>query len=133
MSKPILEIELKFQLTDQRKKNIPALFDSGSFYTIIRSDCLPSIKAMSPYKSPKVLGTARKGTKIKIVGETALIITIGKKMINSHALVSPNLSREMIIGAETMQSWDINIKNRYGKTQVLIGHDMRDPDIVEVA
>ncbi|MDI6640770.1 MAG: hypothetical protein QME68_00455, partial [Elusimicrobiota bacterium] len=90
-------------------------------------------KAVLLYKQPRKLGTAGKRTRVKIIGGTELIVGIGKKMIITHALVSPDLSREMIIGAETMQTWDISIKNHKGKTEVVVKHDMREPDIIEVA
>lgn len=131
MSKPILQVTVT--TVDEKHKKIPALFDSGSLYTVIRSDCLPSQKAALLYKKPKKFGTAHKKAKVTIVGETALIITIGRKMINTHALVSLDLSREMVIGAETMQVWNITIRNRKGRTKVIVGHDMREPDMREIA
>ena len=52
--------------------------------------------------------------------------------ISDIALVSPDLSQEMIVGAGTMQKWDISIINRNGHTEVTVGRDMHDPDIIEV-
>lgn len=130
MSKPIVNVTIIS--TDEKKKDVPALFDSGSFYTIVRQDCLPSPKAVLYYKKPRSFGTAKKLAKVEILGETSFVIVIGKKMVNTHALISSDLSREMIIGAETMQSWDISIKNKNGHTQISVGHDMRDPEITEV-
>lgn len=132
MSKPILDVIIK--TIDKKKKKITALFDAGSFYTIVRADSLPSSsRAVFYYKKSEKLGTAQKQGKVTIIGETSLIITIGEKMIKTHALISKDLSREMIIGTETMQVWDITIKNHRGKPQIIVGHDMRDPDITEVA
>jgi hypothetical protein len=53
-------------------------------------------------------------------------------MIEDAALVSSNMSSDMLIVAKTMQAWDITIKNENGKTEIVIGHDMRDPEITEV-
>jgi len=57
---------------------------------------------------------------------------IGDRLIESQALVSPDLSQEMIIGAGTMQEWDITIRNQNGHTEVVVGKDLRDPDVQEV-
>ncbi len=130
MSKPLQTVTLTS--TDQRQRRVPALFDSGSFYTIVREDCLPSSKAVLRYKVPRQLGTASKGGKVTVVGVTFLVIGIGKKKINESALVAKGLSREMIIGAGAMQAWDITLHNRNGSTRVHVGHDMRDPEITEV-
>ncbi|MBI2059133.1 MAG: hypothetical protein HYT87_05115 [Nitrospirae bacterium] len=61
-----------------------------------------------------------------------LVMTIGEKMIQDDALVSPDLGQDMLVGAGTMQKWDIIIRNRNGKTKVIVGRDMRDPEITEV-
>jgi len=52
--------------------------------------------------------------------------------INDIVLISPGLSQEMLVGAGTMQKWDISILNRDGKSALSVGRDMRDPQITEV-
>lgn len=91
------------------------------------------MKTVVPHPLIKSLGTASKKGGVRISGVTVLVMGIGEKRINDLVLVSPDLKREMVIGADTMQGWDITIKNRNGKTRVHVGHDMRDPDIIEVA
>ena len=131
MSKPICEVTVT--ASDGKKKRVPALVDSGSFFTIIRTDCLPSAKAVLPLKRSYRLGTAARKGSVKITARTVFVVEIAGKRIQTSALVSPNLKREMIIGAETMQGWDISVRNRNGSTRVVVGRDMRDPDVVEVA
>ncbi|MBI2060853.1 MAG: hypothetical protein HYT87_13885 [Nitrospirae bacterium] len=131
MGKPIREVVIS--TPDRKKRSVPALFDSGAFHTILRSDCLPSPEALIRYRPARKLGTARKGARVTILGTTYLVIQIGDKMIETSALVSPDLSREMVIGAEAMQAWDISIRNSNGKRSIFVRHDMRDPDITEVA
>ena len=53
-------------------------------------------------------------------------------MIEAGVLISPELGSDMLIGAQTMQSWDISIINTKGKTKINVKHDMRDPEINEV-
>lgn len=130
MSKPILDIEIK--TLDDKAATVKAVFDSGSFYTILREDRVPSSASIVRGKSPRMLRAAAKGSQLAAIGEVSLVLTIGNRQIDDVALVSPDLSQEMIVGAGTMQKWDISIVNRNGHTEVTVGRDMHDPDITEV-
>lgn len=131
MSKPIHEITIE---TMEKKTNqVNTLFDTGSFYTIVREDILPETKFVHWYSSPEEFKTAAKGGKLHIKGKTGLIIEYNNRRISEgDILISSDLNREMIIGAKTMQAWDITIHNKNGKTFVNFGKDMRDPEITEV-
>lgn len=118
--------------TDDQVVQTTALFDTGSFYTIIREDILPSGTPVLRYREDKVFGTAGKEGQVRIQSVTELIVSIGNKMISTRAYISPDLRREFLIGAETMQAWDISVHTTNGKTEVRVGHDMRDPEITEV-
>lgn len=130
MSKPIKEITII--TLAEKSTQVKAVFDSGSFYTIIREDKLPADTIIEYRKEPIEFRTAGESGKLKVIGGVLLTITIDEKMIADSALVSPNLAQEMLIGAKTMQGWDISIQNLNGKTEIIVGHDMRDPDIIEV-
>ena len=130
MSKPILKVTITN--TGGRSASIPAVFDTGSFYTLIRQDRLPAGTSLLRYRVPEILRAAAKGSRLRVIGETGLIITIGRKKIRDTALVTPDLAREMILGAGTMQKWDISVHNRNGKTRIAVGRDMSDPEITEV-
>ncbi|MBI2968048.1 MAG: hypothetical protein HYY40_09570 [Bacteroidetes bacterium] len=129
MSKPVFNI--KITSPDAMTAEVPALFDSGAYYTLIREDKLPS-KNFLIYKVPEILDTATKGGALKVIGSLEIIIEHLDKKIKTLALVSPDMTREMIVGAITMQEWDIVIKNKNGSAKVNIGRDMRDPEITEV-
>lgn len=130
MSKPILDV--KIQTPDESATTVRAVFESGSFYTIIREDKVPSPASVAKRKSPRILKAAARGSHLTATGEVALVFTIGTKQIDDVALVSPVLSQEMIVGAGTMQKWDISIVNRNGHAEVAVGRDMHDPDVIEV-
>ena len=115
---------------DNRNGAVNALFDTGSFYTIIREDCMPPKAYFYPQSNE--LGTASHGGKLKISGATILIIEHEGRKIKTQVLVSPTLKQDMIIGAEAMQSWHINVLNTKKETKVIFNLDMRDPDINEV-
>ncbi len=130
MTKPILQVSV---LTlNKKKRTVQALFDTDSYYTILREDCVPKGGIVYRYKTIEHLQTAGKKGGINITGESILIISIGGKQIRSSAYITPDIRREMIIGAEVMQSWDITIRNRNGRTRVIVGRDMRDPELTEV-
>ena len=130
MGKPILDATIT--TAEGKGAGVKVLFDTGSFYTIVRENVLPEGTAIIRYKPERELGTAGQEGKIRICGATDLIFSIGDKMIDDRALVSPDLRSELIIGAKTMQSWDITVRNQNGKTDVVVGHDMHDPEITEV-
>lgn len=126
MSKPVFEIEITS--VDQKSSKVVAVFDSGSFPTIVRLDKLPSQQLLK-YTKPEIYGGAVQGSKLNVIGCTRLIVEYKGRMFYTIAEVAPQLSAEMLIGARTMQEWDITIKNKNGKTEITIGHDMRDPDL----
>ncbi len=130
MSKPVINIKLT---TLERKTiGVEALLDTGSFYSIIRQDRLPQKAKYLRYRTPEYFRAAAKGSRLRVVGVTELVMTIGRKRVRDGVLVSPDLSRQMIVGAGTMQKWDIGIRNLNGKTRITVGRDMRDPDTTEV-
>ena len=130
MSKPIRKVEIA--TPDQKSATVKTVFDTGSFYTIVREDKVPSPRFIGKTKSPWKFTAASKGSALIADGEVTLVFTIGKKQIADMALVSSELSQEMIIGAGTMQKWDISILNTNGKTKVRVGRDMHDPQITSV-
>ena len=130
MSKPIVEVEL--ETLGGLKGRARAVFDSGSHSTLIREDCLPKGALLERREKPLRFKTAARGGTLDVVGGVVLIIKVGDRLIRDEALVSPDLSQEMIIGAGTMQKWDITLRNTNGRTQVEIPKDLNDPDFQEV-
>lgn len=131
MSKPVKEIHVTS--LDGKSGAVKAVFDTGSFYTIIREDRVPSGAQIVREGAQQQFRTAAQGGKLEINGVLPMArIIIGEKIIEDSMLVSPNLAQEMLIGAKTMQSWDVSIINTNGQTDVVVKHDMRDPDITEV-
>ena len=109
-----------------------AVFDSGSFFTILRHDKVPAGALVPQMPAPRAFRTAAVGGKLLATGQIVLVITIGDKMVEDSALISSDLAQEMIIGAGTMQKWDISIQNRNGQTSIEVGRDIRDPQITQI-
>ena len=114
MSKPVLNVGVTSLRGGGRSVNLPGLFDTGAFITAIRADCLPPGTKILPFKKTKVFRTATKSGRLHAIGTTDLTFTIGKKKIFDVAFVVPALTRELIIGARTMQGWDISVTNTNG-------------------
>ncbi|MBI2060940.1 MAG: hypothetical protein HYT87_14325 [Nitrospirae bacterium] len=129
MSKPIREVTI--QTLDEKVARLRAVVDSGSFYSIIREDRIPPTQTIARQTMPTQLRVAQ-GGQIRVVGEVPLFITLEGRMIRDSALVTPDLVQDMLVGAKTMQAWDISVLNDNGETTVRVGLDMRDPDITEV-
>jgi hypothetical protein len=130
VTKPVLQIEIT--TAEGKSGSVKAVFDTGSFYTILREDRVPAEANILKRKQPHIFRTAARGTQFSAAGELSLVLTIGDRVIHDVALVSSDLSQEMLVGAGTMQKWDISIITRNGHTEVSVGRDMRDPDITEV-
>jgi len=130
MSNPIQNLEI--ETIDKKTKSVNTLFDSGSFYSIIKQDCLPLSEYIVYYPDPEIFGTASENGTLEITGSVELIVSINSKKIKETIYIAPNLSKEMIIGSKTMQSWHITIDNSNGKTTISVDKDMNDPDITSV-
>ena len=130
MSKPVRKAEIVTM--EELRASINALFDSGSFHTLIRESCLPPQAMILRTKTPEILGTAEPGGSVKVIGRIVLKVLVEGHEIEVESRICPALSAEFIIGARDMQGWDISIRNENGHTTVHIGHDLNDPDIQTV-
>ncbi len=130
MTKPVREIDIT--TIGGKKGHVEALIDTGSFYTLIREDCLPKGASPEAMEKPEILGTAQKKGKVRTVGGIIMVMIVEGHPIRDEVYISPDLKREFIIGAKTMQAWDITIKNKNGHTTVHVGRDMNDPDTQSV-
>ncbi|MBI2060159.1 MAG: hypothetical protein HYT87_10340 [Nitrospirae bacterium] len=130
MSKPVLEVGLT--TLEGKNTRLRAVFDTGAYPSIVREDRIPTGATVIRRAEPAEMRTAATGGKLRITGGVIFVIEIGEKLVQTYALVSPDLAQDMLIGSETMQAWDITIQNSNGRTKVIVGRDLRDPDIQEV-
>jgi len=130
MTKPILSITV--QTVDERQAGVRAVFDTGSHFSIIKESCLPPGTPILRYTTPKEYKTASRRGRLSVTAATQLVMNVGDRMIQDEVLISPDLGQEMLVGAGTMQKWGVSIRNENGRTTVIVGRDLRDPDITEV-
>lgn len=128
--KPVRRVTV-LTMDEKGSSRVNAIFDSGSLYTLVRAEKLPAGAMVQPVEM-KFLGAAAVGSRLSVTGVIPLVIRIGAREIWDSALVSPDLSQDMLIGIDTMQRWDISILHVGGKTGVSVGLDRRDPEFNEV-
>jgi hypothetical protein len=130
MSKPHLDVILT--TADGKTSTANAVFDTGSYYSLLRGDKVPPGAIVTKQIPPQTFGTAAKGGQFSTTGVLPVILGIGDSEIDDVVLVAPELSVELIVGAGTMQKWDISVVTRNGRTEVLVGRDRRDPALTAV-
>ena len=130
MTKPIMMVELK--TFDGKVGRVRALFDTGSYRTLIREDCLPAGAIVVPAMPERELRTAAKGGRLRVTGGVILSVGVNGRFFEGEVLVSPDLNQELLVGAEMMQAWDISVRNHNGSTEVVVGRHLGDPDVQEV-
>ena len=130
MTKPVVDIEV--QSIEGGRAKVRAVFDTGSHFSIVQAAKLPLGAQVLEYPRAQTLKTAAQGGKLRILGRTVLILRVGAKRVSDEVLVSSDLSQEMLVGAGTMQKWDISVRNSGGRTRVTVGRDLDDPDVTEV-
>jgi hypothetical protein len=130
MSKPVRTIQIT--TTEAKSATVKAVFDSGSFYTVLREDKVPAGANVSRRLEARVFRTAAQGGALSATGELPLTLTIGDRQVDDVALISSDLKQEMLVGAGLMQKWDISIVNQGGRTEVVVGRDLHDPQITEI-
>ena len=83
MSKPIQNVEIMTR--DAKAGKAVALFDSGSFYSIVRANHVPEGAMIIPFAVPQEFKTAAQEGTLRVTGEIPLVITIGQKMVEEMA------------------------------------------------
>lgn len=106
---------------DKGKNDLEVFFDSGARRSVIRKDAAEKIASLQKSLLRRTFTLADNKTQIHSEEVTVLWITIDGKTIDDEFYVVSDLSRELIVGASTMQTWDIllDLKNE----KVTVGVD----------
>ena len=94
------EIIHSIRIKGLRIKRVNALFDSGASTTFIRSDLADEI-GLPKYREVSTYLADRRGSK-GILSE--IVILINNMSVPTRAIISDNLDRQVIIGADFMQT-----------------------------
>lgn len=104
----IIEQRLKIK-GDLDSKDLDVMFDSGASMSVIRKDIAKKICGINYFDKPKTMILADGKTKIKAIGTCDFITEIDGCEIDDNMRVVDNLSKDMIIGASTLQKHKIKM------------------------
>ncbi|MBI4711911.1 MAG: retroviral-like aspartic protease [Planctomycetes bacterium] len=85
------------------------LFDTGVRRSVIRKDIARKVTPLVNLPSPMAFRLAESKTELKTNLVTNIILRVNGRIIQDQFYVLEKLSREVIIGADTMQSWEIKL------------------------
>ena len=88
---------------------VEALFDTGASYSCIRPELAERLAHVEPLRRPKELGTADENHTVRVTAAVRLDFELDGVVLSDEFMVVPNLRREVIIGAKTMQAWRIKV------------------------
>jgi len=95
------------------KARCRALFDSGASYSIVRREIAERIGQVQPLPDPSewVFETAKPGDYVQAAGNLILEFRFddSKARFSDEFVVFDELSEELIVGAPTMQKWQIRL------------------------
>ena len=93
------------------ERTVSALFDSGASYSCIRHDIACAVGHLEPLEDPMEFETAQMDTFIgaEFVVHLSFFFTDSRRRFTDEFIVLEGLSEELIIGAATMQKWNIRL------------------------
>lgn len=95
------------------RRRCRALFDSGASYSLIRPDIAEAIGTLEPLPDPEnwIFETARQGELMPATHAVRLNFRFddSEQNFTDEFIILPGCSEELIVGATTMQKWQIKL------------------------
>ncbi|MEW6536905.1 MAG: retropepsin-like aspartic protease [Candidatus Auribacterota bacterium] len=112
---------------DKGKMETEVLFDTGARRSVIRKDIAEKLATLINAPEPLKfrLADGKTGLTTSIVAD--IWIVIGDKAITDQFPVLNELSREIIVGANTLQNWEIKLDPQNESVNVGV-----DPNAIEL-
>ena len=104
----VLRIPLLFE-GSKNSKSLYALFDSGATYSTINEDRAEELEILIPLHMPMRLATASEHVFMEITQRVTHDFYKDDIRLSDEFLVVPNLSKDVMIGATTMQKRRIKL------------------------
>jgi predicted aspartyl protease len=104
----ILRLPLRFE-GSKGEKTLYALFDSGATFSCINPEYAAEIGNVERLHTPLDVATASQGVYMRIEDTLRSDFYFEDIRLSDEFMVVPNLSEEVIIGANTMQKWRIKL------------------------
>lgn len=127
MSKIIKQLEI---LGDKGISKAEILLDSGANSSVGRMEVAEKVSTIIKLPKPRRFFLADGKTAVETDLVANIMITINGVTIDDIFYVVKELGREIIIGASTMQKWDIklNLKDE----QIIVGQDPNNIELFSV-
>lgn len=115
-------------LGDKGESRASILFDSGAGDSVVQKEVAERVSTIISSPRLKTFTLADGKTEVKTKKIAILFLTLDGVSIDDEFYVLEDLSREVILGASTMQKWDIHLHLR--EEEITVG---RNPDKIELA
>lgn len=86
-----------------------AFFDSGSTYSCIQKELAEKLANLEPLPEEMEFDTAEEGHKLKPIAHISILFYIKEDRFSDEFMVIDGLSEPVIIGAKTLQSWNMKL------------------------
>ena len=86
-----------------------AVFDSGATYSCIRKEVPEKIANLEELPVVLEFGTAGEGQRLKAIAHICILFYLNSDRFSDEFMVIDGLSKEVIIGAKTLQSWRMKL------------------------
>ncbi len=86
-----------------------ALFDSGATFSSISPEHAGHLATMEKMRKPLEIATAAKDTYLKIEYAVRLDFYYNDIRLSDEFMVIPNISEDVILGANTLQKWRMKL------------------------
>jgi predicted aspartyl protease len=93
----------------QGEKTLYALFDSGATFSCINHEQAKELATLEKMRKPLEIATAAKDTYLKIEHAVRLDFYYNDIRLSDEFMVIPNISEDVILGANTLQKWRIKL------------------------
>ena len=107
---------------DKGRLRAEVLFDSEASVSLIKKSIAKNIATILKLRLPRKFTLGKAGEYLEVNEVTRVEITFDGHTISDEYFVAPDLSQEVILGANTFQKW--RIKLDFENDRILVGSDL---------
>lgn len=104
------------------------LFDTGARSCVVRKEIAERLASLVPLKESKDFGTAKEGVKLTSGEVVILNLQLNGLSLDGRFYVVPELSRDIIVGADFLQNWGIILDPR--EETLTVGVDPHNIELI---
>ena len=112
---------------DRGQAEVDALFDTGARRSVVRREAAEALASLTRLSKPRTFQTADENGSLAAAHVVNLELTINGVTIDDQFYAIDSLRRGLIVGADTMQSWEIGLDPKTESITVGV-----DPNAIEL-